>query len=269
MTGGRRSPVPRLHVVTDDAVLAHPRFVEEARRILAAGSVALHLRGPGTSGRRLLALGRELLDAAGPPPHPEALLVVNDRVDVALALVAHPGTHAGTDAETDVWTDAAPRVALHLPRRGLPLAVVRDRLPGARALPAGVSAEIAPASRPDAGAGGASPTEPTPGPAPAAPAESRGDPDWILVGTLFPSRSHPGRPGAGLKALAARRGAAPLVAIGGITLKTAASVMETGVHGVAVRSAAWGTPAAPEPDPAGAVGRLLETLSSSALQASP
>lgn len=73
-----------LHVVTDDAVLARPAFEAEARAVLAAGGarMALHLRGRGTGGRRLFRL------ATGLRPHASehgAMLVVNDRIDVALA----------------------------------------------------------------------------------------------------------------------------------------------------------------------------------------
>ena len=77
-------PLPRLHLVTDDATLAGPSFVATAGTLLAVGGsqVALHLRGPRTPGRRLWQAARALAPAA---ESAEALLVVNDRVDVALA----------------------------------------------------------------------------------------------------------------------------------------------------------------------------------------
>jgi thiamine-phosphate pyrophosphorylase len=79
--------LPPLHLVTDDAVLARTGFPAAAAAALAAGGarVALHLRGPGTEGARLAALAlelRALADAAG------ARLLVNDRLDVALACAA-------------------------------------------------------------------------------------------------------------------------------------------------------------------------------------
>ncbi len=89
-----RSPAaPRLHLVTDDAVLARAGFVDLAEALLTAGgpALALHLRGPATPGGPLLALAyklRTIAWAAG------ALLVVNDRVDVALAAGAD-GAHLG------------------------------------------------------------------------------------------------------------------------------------------------------------------------------
>ncbi|HEV2129579.1 MAG TPA: thiamine phosphate synthase, partial [Longimicrobiaceae bacterium] len=75
--------LPPLHLVTDDAVLLALPFAERARAALTAGGseLALHLRGPALSGRRLFALAEQLLpaaEAAGP------LLLINDRVDVAL-----------------------------------------------------------------------------------------------------------------------------------------------------------------------------------------
>ncbi len=76
--------LPALHAVTDDAVLARPDFPARAREVVAAGGadVALHLRGLGHGGRVLFELAGPLARAADLHG---ALLVVNDRVDVALA----------------------------------------------------------------------------------------------------------------------------------------------------------------------------------------
>lgn len=96
---------PHLHLVTDDWVLSHPEFLAQARSAMEAGGprLALHLRGPGTSGRRLHDLGVELLAYR----KTGALLLVNDRVDLALTL--------GADG-------------VHLPGHGLPPAVARRML---------------------------------------------------------------------------------------------------------------------------------------------
>jgi thiamine-phosphate diphosphorylase len=85
--------VPRLHVVTDDAVLSRPGFPEQAAALLAAGgaAVVLHVRGPGMPGGPLLELVRALRE---PARASGAWLVVNDRVDVALAGGAC-GAHVG------------------------------------------------------------------------------------------------------------------------------------------------------------------------------
>lgn len=77
--------MPRLHVVTDDRILARASFAADAREVLEAGGarVALHVRGPGTSGR---ALHRAAAGLIRPARRTGAWLVVNDRVDVALVL---------------------------------------------------------------------------------------------------------------------------------------------------------------------------------------
>jgi len=76
--------IPPLHVVTDDAVVARADFLDRAGEVLAAGGsgVALHLRAPAASGRRMHELAVRLMEIARATG---SLLVVNDRVDVALA----------------------------------------------------------------------------------------------------------------------------------------------------------------------------------------
>jgi thiamine-phosphate diphosphorylase len=79
--------LPRLHLVTDDGVLEAPDFVAWAGRILAAygPAVALHLRGHGRRGGEL----HHLAEALAPVSEESgALLLINDRVDVALAVGA-------------------------------------------------------------------------------------------------------------------------------------------------------------------------------------
>lgn len=90
MTGGaavapRPDHLPRLHVVTDDAVLARPDFLGVSEAVLAAGGpeLALHVRGPHSTGAAVYDIAKRLQPAA---ERVGALLVVNDRVDVALAL---------------------------------------------------------------------------------------------------------------------------------------------------------------------------------------
>jgi thiamine-phosphate pyrophosphorylase len=84
----RAERIPPLHLVTDDAVVGRADFLDVARRMLEAGGadVAMHLRAPRASGRRvhdLAAALREMVADAG------ALLVVNDRMDVALTVDAN------------------------------------------------------------------------------------------------------------------------------------------------------------------------------------
>lgn len=176
---------PRLHLVTSDEVLRDEGFVDSAERVIAAygAAVAVHLRGHGLSGSVLHALAERLLEAAS---RSGAMLLVNDRVDVALACGA-PGVQLG--------------------RRSLPVAEAR-RLLGADAL-IGYSAHAADEAL-DAG---------------------RESADFIVLGTIFPTASHPGEP--------ARVGA----------------VLEAGAYGVAVLGGVWHAA-----DPVGAARRYLEVL---------
>jgi thiamine-phosphate pyrophosphorylase len=104
MTAARpaRGEVPRLHVVTDDAVLARPGWIEQALALLGSvtSPIALHVRGPATDGSTLFEITTRLRRAR----REGSWVIVNDRVDVALA--------AGADG-------------VHLARRSLPAAEAR------------------------------------------------------------------------------------------------------------------------------------------------
>jgi thiamine-phosphate diphosphorylase len=67
--------------------------------------------------------------------------------------------------------------------------------------------------------------------------------DFLIAGTIFSSRSHPGQPVSGPDLLCAIKQALPahpLLAVGGITQENAGRVMEAGVDGIAVISAILG-----------------------------
>ncbi len=85
-------------------------------------------------------------------------------------------------------------------------------------------------------------------PAAAIAAEREGV-DVIVLGTIYPSRSHPEGVASGpaLVRCVARQVRTPIVAIGGLTSANAATVVEAGAHGVAVISALL---AAPDPEAA-------------------
>jgi thiamine-phosphate pyrophosphorylase len=94
----------RLIVITD-AALAAPRSVMDIiRAALEAGAPAVQLRDKTASARELVELTRAVLPHAAAT---HALVLVNDRLDVALAAHAH-GVHLGPD---DVPVAAARRVA--------------------------------------------------------------------------------------------------------------------------------------------------------------
>ena len=90
-----------------------------------------------------------------------------------------------------------------------------------------------------------------------AEAAAAGDPDYLLVGTLYPSRSKPGREAAGPALVQDLRGAveAPLLGIGGITAHNAREALYAGARGVAVISAIMAAR-----DPAAAAAKLREAL---------
>src|SRR5688572_3773271 len=89
-------PLPRLHLVTDDDVLQHERFLEHAGAVLdcCGTELVLHLRGHATSGRVLHAIGEELAARA---LRTGAFLLVNDRIDIAMAIRAN-GVQLGVRA---------------------------------------------------------------------------------------------------------------------------------------------------------------------------
>ena len=97
--------LPRLHIVTDDARLDLPDFGPRAAALLDAGGadVALHVRGRAHGPRALLDLAEPLAVRA---LQTGARLLINDRVDVALAL----------------------RVGAHLGGQGIPIAEARRLL---------------------------------------------------------------------------------------------------------------------------------------------
>jgi thiamine-phosphate diphosphorylase len=202
--------LPRLHLITEDAVLGEVGFEAMARAVLEAhgADVALHLRGHGTGGGRLFGLARAL----GPVARETgARLIVNDRVDVALA--------AGCGVQ--------------LGRRSIPVPTARQLLgPGAVL---GYSAH----EREEA----------------MAAAES--GVDFIVLGTIWPSASHPGEPGRGAELISGVVGAVavPVVAIGGVTPSRAEEALGAGAHGVAVLSGVWASP-----DPLAAVAGYVGAL---------
>jgi thiamine-phosphate diphosphorylase len=84
VTHGR--PLPRLHAITDAAVLALDDLGVRAAAIAAAGpAVALHARDHGATGKALTSVAARLAALARPP---EAAVFVNGRPDIAAAIGA-------------------------------------------------------------------------------------------------------------------------------------------------------------------------------------
>ena len=206
MNRGPAAVVPRLHVVTDDAVLARPDFLGRASDVLRAvasvddgsgADVALHVRGPRTDGRTIHRLAADLLEGADSVG---CALVVNDRADVALAVGA---------------------AGVHLGARSLSLADVMGLVEGPRVV--GVSVHSV-ADAAAAAEGGAS---------------------YLVAGHVWATPSHPGEAGRGctwLREVVGASNAVPVVAIGGVTRDRVPEVLETGAGGVAVLGGIWNEP---------------------------
>ena len=78
--------------------------------------------------------------------------------------------------------------------------------------------------------------------------------DYLLVGSVYPSVSHPGRPAGGIDLVRRAAGLGkPVIAIGGIDAARAVEVRAAGAYGVAAVSALWRAD-----DPAAAALALLE-----------
>lgn len=80
---------------------------------------------------------------------------------------------------------------------------------------------------------------------------------YLVLGTIFPSRSHPGGETGGLARVREVTAAValPVIAIGGITAENAADVIRAGAAGVAVISAILG-----RPDPRAAAAALRQAI---------
>lgn len=186
--------LPRLHIVTDDAILIRPDVLDVARDVFerAGPRLAFHLRGHATAAGRLYALGSALARVA---TSTGSWLFVNDRIDVALA------------------ADAA---GVQLGRRSIPMPRVRALI-GARRI--GYSAHSADE---------------------ASTAERDGT-DFVVLGTIYPTASHPSAEpaGPGLVREATSRVGVPVIAIGGVTPDRAAELVAAGAHGVAAITGVW------------------------------
>ncbi len=202
-----RPLLPRLHLIVDPA-LCRERGITPAdlaaRAVGDGRAVAVHLRAPGLAATALWRLAVGLRAVVVPP----ALLIVNDRADVAVAV--------GADG-------------VQLGDRGLPVAAAR-RVVGARLL-LGRSVHGVAAAR----------------------AAEREGADYALLGTIYPTASHPGAAGGGSALVRAVRASVnlPIIAIGGIDRTTLGAVLGAGANGAAVLRAV-GMAA----DPSGAVAAL-------------
>lgn len=207
---------PALHLVTDRRLRPTDLCAAVAAAV-AHGVDAVHLREPDLAAADLYDLARALRAVT----RGRALLIVHDRVDVALA------------AEAD---------GAQLGERGLPVEAAR-RIAGSRLL-LGRSVHSAEG---------------------AARAASDGA-DFVLIGTIFASASHPNQVPAGPELVRAARALCPLplIAIGGIDAANAPLALAAGADGVAVIRALLSAR-----DVAAAAARLKQALRGSRQETQP
>lgn len=193
--------VPRVHAVTDAAVAALPQLGRTAAALAVSRDVAFHARAPGWDARKLIALTRALMSAAG-----ESAVLVNDRVDVARLCRA---------------------TGVHLPEEGMSISAARELLEPTALIGRSVHTSAAARAAMDEGA------------------------DYVMLGPIFETESHPGRAPLGIRAIE-RSLPARVIAIGGITPERARLCRAAGAWGVAAVSALWRAA-----DPSSAVRAML------------
>lgn len=135
-----------VYVITDRRAAGERSLIEIVRAVLRGGAHVVQLRDKDVPVRDMIALGKALLPltrAAGVP------LIVNDRVDVALALDAD-GVHVGQD---DIPADMARRIIGPERILGVSVATVEQAQQAVRdgATYVGVGDLFGTPSKPDAG----------------------------------------------------------------------------------------------------------------------
>ncbi len=180
------APLPPLCLVTDSSVRLHAPIEHVVAEAVAGGVGMVQIREKAMSSGELYQLAKKLRLVT----RDKALLIINDRVDIALVV----------DAD-----------GVHLPSHSLPLSVatkLSDKLLVGRSVH---SVEDAVAAERDGA-------------------------DYLVLGTIFVTESHPGGKVSGLNLIeqVKARVQTPVYAIGGINASNAREVMNAGADGIAV-----------------------------------
>lgn len=195
---------PTLHVITTDEIIGRPQFVQTAELIIATMGArgAFHLRTRCLSGRDYFGLAAHLAAKAS---EFGGMLVVNDRVDIALTSHAY---------------------GVQLGRTSLSVSDVRGLVRNLRNNPKHHP-------KPDLQIGASIHSIPE--------LHQNPDADWYIFGHTFETASHKGAPPQGLQLLKDICSATsrPIIAIGGITPQNGGSAIEAGASGLAVISGIW------------------------------
>ena len=200
--------LPGLCLVTDSSVPLHAPLEEVVAEAVSGGVGMVQVREKSLSTGDLYRFAAKLRRAT----LGKAILTINDRIDVALAV----------DAD-----------GVHLPSDSLPACAVKKL--GGRRLLVGRSVHSVEE---------------------AVVAESDGV-DYLMLGTIYDTASHPGRPpsGPGLIEAVKARVRTHVYAIGGINASNAGEVMRAGADGVAVIRSILGAP-----DPGIAAREIVEIV---------
>lgn len=179
-----------LYAILDKKLIGARNLKRLAEQVIAGGAGIIQLRNKISSA---IEFYNDALEVKNITAHFQIPLIINDRVDVALAVGAE-GVHLGQD---DVPFDAARRL-----------------LGSSRILGASVHSLVE------------------------FQAAQAGQPDYLGVGTIYPSPTKDALPEKGVELIRElrRRTNVPMVGIGGITVENAGAVIEAGADGVAVIS---------------------------------
>lgn len=201
--------LPTLCLVTDSTLSMHATLEEVVAEAVLGGVGMVQVREKGMPSGDLYRLAEKLRSAT----RGKALLIINDRVDVALAV----------DAD-----------GIHLPSHSLPVCVVK-RLTGEGLLVGRSVHSVEEAA-----------------------AAEREDTDYLVLGTIYGTASHPGREASGPELIEQVKGRVqtPVYAIGGINASNAREVMNAGAHGIAVIRSILRAP-----DPQAAAREFKEVIS--------
>jgi len=204
-----RTPLPRLHAITDERIARRADLPDIARELARGGGseLAFHARGRSLSGREHYELAVRLSDSQ------TVRLFVNDRLDVALSV---------------------PAAGVQLAHGSLPVSAARALNPLWWIGKSVHNLAEAEAARTEGA-------------------------DYLVVGPVFATASHPGRAPLGLQRLQGIASAVdglPVIAIGGITAERVREVRNSGAYGVAAIRALWD-----DVEPAEAARRMREWMS--------